>query len=120
MGYGFEDGRNALDDTNSSLLAARFSTDSSGAISSWVINATTGFGPLSLGEQVIQIVLLDSGDSASLGECIQTECFNSRQHALDIASSALPGTWALVPEPSTSLLLATGLFALAAQRRRTH
>jgi hypothetical protein len=48
VSYPLEDGRNTLDETNSSILAI-FSTDSAGLPVSWTVSASTA-DPVSMGE----------------------------------------------------------------------
>lgn len=119
----FSDGRNAITDASPGLNIVSFtlSTDADGNISFWDIMVSVNFAlPAFPGEQSPQIGtenLVSGGlDAARLAECVTLLLCTS--FVADSASVLSPGTWTLIPEPSTALLLAAGLAGLAQMGRR--
>lgn len=120
--YSFYDGVNALDETNSNLVAADFSVSATGQISEWQFAVSAG--PIStllpLGEQRFQIGTRywpSSGggfpeqDYAQIFECVS---FSATCIGLDFDSGLSAdsrGTWSIsvIPEPSTMWLSGFGL-----------
>jgi hypothetical protein len=116
------DGRNTFNH-----IPAGFSiwTNAAGEIIEWTIDFTTeGFLPLgAVGDQGTTIFSFHRGtsgfDDAKLLQCTASFYPGTCSQALfDQGQVLQPGIWTLIPEPSTALLLATGLLGLAVQRRR--
>lgn len=110
LGFSFTDGRQTFtDSTPLALEVIQVSTDAQGAIVAWQIllkTATSGprneirtvhFGSETRdrGEQFLTVGVADSGTSL-----------------------LAPGSWSVVPEPSTALLLGLGLAMASARRSR--
>ena len=101
-GYSFSDGVGTLTFANSIVALAQVSTNGSGAITVWSFEFSgTGHGI------VTQNVPPGPGSIQDLGDTtVRASIVND------------PGTWTLVPEPSTLTLSAIGLSVLAAARRK--
>jgi hypothetical protein len=135
LDFSFSSGRLTLDSSNPNVqLSNEFwvGTDSSGDINEWWIRANDALNPEFLGSQFGSInshntlsglaPSVDVNDHVSLWQCILFEDAGHGQCNLwqnDVASSNdNPGIWSVIPEPSTGLLLATGLATLGAMRGR--
>jgi PEP-CTERM motif-containing protein len=126
LSYAFDDGVHTLTDATSDLVGAfNVATDALGNISLWQITAQSG-PPLPLtggpGDQRVVISTLSIVgqvfDTGLLQECpggVAGSCGSVRTDLGQTPSN--PGTWALIPEPSTALLLGAGLAALAVRCR---
>jgi hypothetical protein len=123
LGFSFSDGRSTLDDTNSSLIQIDIRTDAQGDISDWIVKAFTDSAPFAAaGDRNAEIITARSYvDLGSIGECTAASAGMCTTAGLDSASATLagPGTWTLVPEPSSALLLGGGLLVLACRGRRS-
>jgi hypothetical protein len=118
-GYSFTDGVQTLTSMNSSILGNNgqpgniaLSTDGSGAITHWIIGIVTtlvGMGPEIFTEDVAPnpISTTTAEDIGALG-----------MPGSSGSNADTPGTWTLVPEPSTLTISAIGLSVLAAAPRR--
>jgi hypothetical protein len=98
--------RTGFTDTSSCIAGCgssfSFSTNSSGDIIGWNI----GFGSV-VGVPEITILTTTDGNSFFRGSCspLSNQCFNF--------STTNPGQWVVTPEPSSLLLLTTGLVSFA-------
>ncbi len=112
LSFSLFDGRQTITNLTATSSTFRFSTDALGQILFWRALASVGNPQTALIQTVNQTldgrpVLLDQ---ARIGAVL--ESFDQAQ------ISGQPGSWTLVPEASTALLLGAGLLGLAAQRRR--
>lgn len=121
-GYTFSDGRNILTDTTSTIGSFRVATDGSGTISAWHISVLRDFPAApAVGDQrwvveTTSITFLPQ-DRGSILECVDaSDCLASPSLDAGLVNES-PGTWTVVPEPSTGGLLGTGLLVLGAGRR---
>lgn len=122
LSYSFYDGRSTLTQANSTIVIG-FGTDSQGAITEWIIRINAG-DPNGDQEQ-IQTNFFDindtiiSVDNGQISICVAPNNGGCDQHQGDLGGvSNNPGTWAVVPEPSTALLFMSGLIGVAAWNRR--
>lgn len=122
VAFSFEDGRSPTrTQSNSTSYLLHVGTDAFGAIEFWGFFAQ-GVEPLAVGELRFLVsterVRFDSGSEDMLDAAIITECV-----ATCIADAGVtrddPGTWTLIPEPSSALLAYLGLVGLGLSRRRT-
>jgi hypothetical protein len=108
-GYSFTDGVNTYNLVNDGPLAlgdARFSTNSSGAITAWIFAATQKASNMTM-------QMLSSCTPAT-----QCDRVINGSNTAFLATNTTAGTWSLVPEPTTLTLTAIGLSALVAATRR--
>ena len=130
LSYSFSDGRNTLDDGNSRLAAAFFTTDAAGTPLQWDFAVVTDIRPpVAIGDQFPSIrttnttIIFDIGqifECTAVSPTAFCEDFN-----LDRGSTVLnpvAGSWVVsgrpIPEPSTTLLFGAGLAGLGLMRRR--
>ena len=106
-GYSFSDGVGTLTLANSIVALAQVSTNESGAITVWSFEFSgTGHGIVTQNVPPGPGSIQDLGD-ATVGDTTVRASVVSN-----------PGTWTLVPEPSTLTLSAIGLSVLGATMRR--
>lgn len=115
ISYSFTDGRTAITDASPTSTESfqSIDTDASGNIIGWRIELR--IFPVNPSAMRFRILTFNSGAVDDLGNILQ-----SSTGPTDFGSvSGNAGTWSLaVPEPGTSLLLATGLAMLAGRVRR--
>jgi hypothetical protein len=87
-------------------------TDGGGNITGWSVGMIKTNGSRS--------VCAASGPSGTLCPGQEYRDIVSDLYLTEHALTTSPGTWTLVPEPGTGVLLAMGLTGLAAQRRRSN
>ncbi len=108
-------------DPGSTLFA--FTTDSGGKIVGWTTVVTKYIQAPHGGWQIGDI----SGRSFTTAQpetvnayvraCATIDCTSTLMDEVDVGAGS-SGSWSLVPEPSTAVLVGLGLAALAAHRRR--
>jgi hypothetical protein len=121
LSLNFTDGRNVLDSLGD-IVAFGIKTDGSGAITEWnvVLQRVEG---VNIGDQTANIetrfVPTLKKDFGRLLECTAprsaSKCFGGEDTAQVLNN---PGTWSVVPEPSTALFMGLGLVGLAGVKRR--
>lgn len=123
LSYSFNDGRFTLDNTNSTA-GLQLTTDSDGDIVTWNIALTTLEGltsDLEMGEQVNSILSRNIASSqfeyGQFSECLDVRDGSCRTTAIDAGRVLTLGTWTLVPEPGTALLLGMGLAGFSVRRQ---
>ena len=114
--FSFSDGRQTLDDGNSSLfVGGRVWTDGNGDIVEWLFSLTADaddfftMRTLNLPGSLV----VDRGTI----NCDPIECVDLGTNGDGAQVEDNPGTWTLIPEPATAGLLALGLAALGYRRR---
>src|SRR5262245_27171784 len=123
LSYSFNDGRNTI--STADILNVRVSTNASGAIDHWVVAAGIGDIPYSAGLQLLTISTDNhaipgdpGGDFGETDVCLPDDCLTTQFDRGSVVGEL--GTWSLVPEPSTDILLASGLAVLGFRRRPSH
>jgi hypothetical protein len=119
------DGVNTHTESNSTLVGpVLVATDGAGNISEWSIGTQVG-ALLSPGDQLEQITTAAIAASVNVDRGLLRECVTSPSPGVcsswstDIGQiNNNPGIWTLIPEPSTALLLASGLVGVAGARTR--
>ena len=111
LSFSFSDGRQTFTDTTA-LPEKLFlvSTDAVGSITDWLIVLRTST-VFPFDEVTTHTVAVGVADTGFISVSIVLPGDSG-------GNSNDPGTWTLVPEPSTVLLLVSGLAALAVRRRR--
>lgn len=109
--YTFSDGVQTLTQSNS-MFGGLVSTDQNGAITSWDVAATAALDA----QNTVSNAIATENDANGVqdGGAIN---LNIPQDSNMGANAGNPGTWTLVPEPSTLTLFAVGLSALGAVTR---
>jgi hypothetical protein len=109
-GFSISDGINTIDDTNFTARNVTIGTDSSGMIDDWFV-----FSYVSTASDFWYIETIDS----SMIPDLVWDYGGSGYPEFDTASIRDdPGSWSVVPEPSTFALVGLGLAALGRTRRR--
>jgi hypothetical protein len=106
--WSFTDGNFVWTPSNSPGVLATFTTGSSGQIVQWTLNG----GTATVGSNTFQWQSSNVGCAIHMLTCVDSSTVNGTI----FAKSTLPGSWTrttTVPEPSSVLLLALGLVALA-------
>lgn len=98
----------------------RLATNSNGEIVSWNIQVLSNPRPGRPGEPPFDFSIDTMNDSFFRDQAITTACGVCLGWYEDTARSRVmePGTWTLIPEPSTAVLFAAGLAALGLLPRR--
>jgi hypothetical protein len=121
VAYSFTDGRQTLTHLNSVVPGGMFvATDAAGNIWEWAFHLWQfGFQPIpqagDIRREIVTSWLAFSGeDVGQIEECVVPTGSVCTETSVDLARNVnLPGTWSVVPTPSSRWLLATGLVALA-------
>ena len=104
--WSFSDGLKVFDTTNSVVDSPRVSTDADGRIVNWSIDFSGGAA----------VGVMGTFDNGPIDQIDQATDFIGEN---SLASNEnVPGSWTLVPEPSTGALCALGLSLLAAAGAR--
>jgi hypothetical protein len=107
--YSFTDGNTVLDGANSTVVTFAVDTNQQGSIDQWVIEFAS---PCTFSQPICQT--LSTADTAVNGSLDLSNTANSSTYA---RLPADPGTWeatTTAPEPTSSLLLGSGILGLAA------
>jgi len=102
----FADGLKVFDLGNSTVDSPRVSTDADGRIVNWSIDFSGGAAVGVMGT-------FDNGPADQIDQATDFIGVNSLA-----SNTSVPGSWTLVPEPSTGALCALGLSLLAVARAR--
>jgi hypothetical protein len=107
--YTFSDGQQTFTQNNSHFNNAFVSTDSTGQITAWMLDFATGSADIDT-----------DNEPAVVGPGVVRDVGTQEMDVGSVFGQVLgnPGTWTLVPEPSTVTLFALGLSLLATATRR--
>lgn len=105
LSFSFSDGRRTItESTPGGSLSVFVATDGSGDVAAWSIEV--------LDAQRAGILMSSAGGS------VADEASFAGSGGFDFGLATSPGTWTVVPEPSTAPLLGLGLSVLGLRRRR--
>ncbi len=129
LSFRVSDGRSTLTDSSAVLSAFVVGTDAFGAIDEWYISAQGFlFEPTSVGEQAPLISTTNqpnaqNADYGNLFECTAVTgegvctAAGTDLGSVEFVAGSNAGTWTVIPEPTTALLLGLGLMGLGVSRR---
>ncbi len=121
--YSFFDGRVTLTDANSAIVFFDVATSASGEISEWNLRfqASLPASPVEGDQRLVVLTNSTTGttpqDRAIISECIDAADCLANLNQDQAFVNANPGTWALVPEPASGVLLGSALLSIALARR---